>query len=247
MKKNFLKIHPLTILFLFLAFITGYFKYIIYLMSLIFIHELGHVSAGVMLGWKVEKIILLPFGGMSIFSEKINRPICEEFIVAITGFIYQLLFYFLLILLGYKTDLLTSINSFIIIFNLLPLYPLDGFKISILFFEKFLSFYYSYYIGVFISLILLFIGLFFCDSFLMLIIIFFLGYELFLFYKDIKKIFFKFLLERFLYDFHFKKSKIVLNEKQMKREYVHFFKVRNNLKNEKEILENKFGNEFFKI
>jgi stage IV sporulation protein FB len=241
MKKNFLKIHPLTVFFFFIAFITGYFRYIIYLMSLIFIHEIGHVSAGILLGWKVEKIILLPFGGMSIFQEKINRPIWEEFVIAVMGPIYQILFYLLLVLLGYKTNLLESIHLSLLLFNLIPIYPLDGFKIFLLFLEKFFSFYKSQYISFFLSCFLILISFLFCKNFLLFLLLSFLIYQVILFYKQIPKTFFKFLLERYLYTFHFKKKKLVTNEKEMKRDYIHFFKEKDQLISEKEVLKKRFG------
>ncbi len=247
MKKNFLKIHPLTIVFLFIAFITGYFRYIIYLMSLIFIHEIGHVSAGVALGWNVEKIILLPFGGMSVFKEKINKPIWEEFVIALMGPIYQILFYFLLTLFGYKTELLSQVHYFLLLFNLLPIYPLDGAKICILLLECFFSFYKSQFVQLGISIFILCISFFYCNNFLLLLLFFFLVYQSFLFYRKIRKIFLKFLLERYLYDFHFKKEKIVLSEKEMKRDYIHFFKNDGKLISEKDKLKILFKKDSFKI
>lgn len=225
MKKNFLKIHPLSILFLFLAFITGYFQYVFYLMSLIFIHELGHVSAGVFFGWKVSKVILLPFGGMTVFEEKINCPIKQEFVVAFMGPIYQILFYHLLVLLGFETDLLTSIHITLLIFNLLPIYPLDGSKILSLFFQKFFSFYQSMTFLFYGSFVVLLFLLFFHHTLMELILFFFLIYQVFLFRKEKEKLFYRFLLERYLYVFSFSKEKVVSCLKKMKKDtYHHFFK-----------------------
>lgn len=236
MKKNYLKIHPLSILFLWIAFFTGYFKYVIYLMSLIFIHELGHVTAGVLCNWKINRIVILPFGGMTIFEEKLNRPIKEELFIVLLGPIYQILFYHLLILLGFKTNLLQSIHLFLLLFNLLPIYPLDGAKICLLFCQMICSYYKSHIYIVLISIFfLLFYSLFYHD-FLYYVIFFFFLYEVLLFYKKKNTYFFKFVLERYLYKFSFKKKKIIQNIKQMKRDYEHTFYVDHKFMNEKDFL-----------
>lgn len=241
MRMNFLKFHPFTLFFLLIAFFTGYFKYVIYLMSLIFIHELGHVSAGIICEWNIKKIVLLPFGGMTYFEEKLNRPVLEELFIVLLGPIYQILFYFLLCILGFKTDLLININYFLLIFNLLPIYPLDGAKIVLLLFEKFFSYYNSHIYIILISLITLIINLFFYNDLLYIMIFIFLLYKVISLREEIKDIFFKFLLERYLYRFSFRKKKNINKLKSMKRDYYHIFKINDKLIEEKDILELYFG------
>lgn len=240
MKMNFLKIHPITIFFLIISFFTGYFKYVIYLMSLIFIHELGHMTAGILLNWKVKKIVLLPFGGMTYFEEKLNRPIKEELLIVLLGPIYQILFYYLLLLLGFKTELLTNIHYFLLIFNLLPIYPLDGAKIVLLLCEEIFSYYKSHIYIVWISIFSLIIYLFCYKDFLYIILFFFLLYQVFCFSKKKNEIFLKFLLERHLYKFPFKKKRIIYRLKDMKRDYFHIFKRKDKYVEEKEILRSYF-------
>ncbi len=242
MKKSCLKIHPLTIFFLFIAFITGYFKYIIYFMSLIFIHELGHVTAALLFNWNIKKIIILPFGGMTIFEELVNRPIKEEFFIVLMGPIYQHLLYLLLCFLGYNTPLLTTIHSFILGFNLLPIYPLDGSKLVLLFLEKCFSFYQSQILITLFSLLTLFLAFLFPYSFLFYILVFFLLYQVVLFYKKIPFLFHKFVLERKLYVFSFRKRKQIQCIKQMKRDYEHYFIKEGYVYSEKEYLSLKWNN-----
>ena len=95
-------------------------------MSLIYIHELGHITAGILLNWNIKKVVICPFGGMTYFDELQNRSMKEEFIIIILGPIYQILFYLLLNYLNLKTPLLTNINTFLLIFNLLPIFPLES-------------------------------------------------------------------------------------------------------------------------
>lgn len=240
MRMNFLKIHPITILFLIISFFTGYFRYIIYLMSLIFIHELGHMTAGILLNWNFKKIVLLPFGGMTYFEEKLNKPINEELFIVLLGPIYQIIFYYLLCILGFKIDLLTSIHYFLLIFNLFPIYPLDGSKIVLLFLEKISSYYKCHIYIIIISIIFLIIYLFLYNDFLYIILFFFLLYKVICFYKKKNEIFYKFLLERYLYKFKFKKSTIIYELKDMKRDYFHILKGKDKLIEETDFLKSYF-------
>lgn len=65
---------------------------------------MGHIFAALYYKWNIVKIIILPFGGITIFNEIINKPIKEEFMIAIMGPIFQIVFYLILVLL--------DINSF---------------------------------------------------------------------------------------------------------------------------------------
>ena len=40
---------------------------------------------------------MLPFGGVTIFNEDLNRPIYEEFIILIMGPVFQIVFSFFII------------------------------------------------------------------------------------------------------------------------------------------------------
>lgn len=236
MKNSYLKLHPLTILFSFVAFLTGYFQYIFYMMSLIFIHEIGHVTFALFFNWNVKKIVLLPFGGMTIFEEMVNKPIKEEFFIVLAGPLYQHLFYLLLCILGYKTPLLTTIHFFILGFNFLPIYPLDGSKVLLLFFEKIFSFYHSHFFLFTNSMITLFLFFVIFRNFLFAVLFLFLLLQVWCFYKNIKPIYYKFVLERKLYSFSFKKQKKIQYVKQMKRDYQHCFIKNGHIYSEKEYL-----------
>jgi stage IV sporulation protein FB len=240
MKKSYLKIHQLTIIFLFIAFITGYFKYIIYFLSLVYIHELGHVTMGILMGWKVEKIVLCPFGGMTYFNELVNRPIKEEIMIAIMGPIYQQLFYLTLCYLGFYTDTLMKIHYFLLLFNLLPIYPLDGSKLWLLLYQKCFSFYSSYSFILILSIIFILILIYFNCSFLILILCIFFLYHISVLYKSKQDIFYKFLIERTIYKFNFKKVKKINHVRQMKRDYYHLFLKNNKYITEKNYLKNTY-------
>ena len=54
MKRTF-KIHPIYYLIAFITIFTGKFKDFTLITLIIFIHELGHISAAIYYKWKIEK------------------------------------------------------------------------------------------------------------------------------------------------------------------------------------------------
>ena len=129
-------------IFLILFYFTKQIE--VYAMIMIFaiIHELGHLLAGLLMGMKPEKVEIMPFGVSISFKIKVkeyNKRIkkgnlleIKKIIVALAGPITN----FIIILITYNLnmDLLKSIliiytNFLIMIFNLVPIYPLDGGRI----------------------------------------------------------------------------------------------------------------------
>ena len=129
-------------IFLILFYFTKQIEIYAYIMIFAFIHELGHLLAGLLMGMKPEKIELMPFGVSISFKIKIeeyNKKIkkgnileLKKIIVALAGPITNLIIIFLIDKLN--IDILKSLtiiytNLIIMIFNLLPIYPLDGGRI----------------------------------------------------------------------------------------------------------------------
>ena len=75
---------------------TGHFKDFFLFIAIILFHELGHIIAGMYYKWEINKIMILPFGALTIFDTPINKPFKEEFIVSIMGFVFQFILYFFL-------------------------------------------------------------------------------------------------------------------------------------------------------
>lgn len=240
------KIHPFYWLMAFICSITGLFKYFLYFSLLIIIHEFGHFIASKFFLWKVKKIVILPFGGITIFNEVLSKSIFEEFIILIFGPLFQICFYFLYTSIFGYNEIIALYNYSLLIFNMLPIYPLDGYKFINLLFNKFFSFKFSHLFSIIISLIciliLLFITIFYRPNFIMILAL------ILLFYKNIKEfidhnlVFNKFLLERYLYNICFKKSMIIEsnNLSKMKRDYRHLFHFNKKYETEKEILNKRF-------
>ncbi len=232
--KNTFKIHIFFYIIGFICFITGNFKNFIIFSSIIIVHELGHIIGALIFKWKIDKIILLPFGGITIFNENVDKSLKEEFIIAILGPLFQIVFYLI-----YKDNLIFNYyNIAILLFNLLPIYPLDGSKIFNVIFNIFFPYKLSHILSIVLSFIfIILIILYKIDLSLILI---FIVVELF---KEIikhKYYFNKFLLERYLYDFNYKKHKVIKNINSMYKQTKHIFNINNKFYTEKEIIRKVF-------
>lgn len=96
------------------------------------LHEIGHLIVGLILKMKPEKIEIMPFGLSISFYTNLNDNKIKEIIVALAGpttsFALTILCNY--INFGYITmqEAVYS-NLLILLFNLIPLYPLDGGRI----------------------------------------------------------------------------------------------------------------------
>lgn len=235
--KNIFKIHPLFYLTAFICVITANFKNFIIFSSIIIVHELGHIIGAIIFKWKIDKVILLPFGGITIFQENIDKSLKEEFIIAILGPLLQLVFYFL-----YSDNpTFNQYNLIILLFNLLPIYPLDGSKIVNILFNEFISFKRSHILTIITSFITLLVVILSVKyNLLLYLILLFIVLEII---KEINKhnyYFNRFLLERYLYNNEYSKNKIIDNIKKMKKQTKHIFKINNKYFTEREIIRNLF-------
>lgn len=240
---NKIYFHPFFLITLLIFILIGEFKFISYFMLLIIVHELGHILVSLIFKWNIEKIIILPFGGLTKYNEIINRALIEEFLIAIAGITFQIVFYLLIKnYVDYKY--FSFINLFIIIFNLMPIYPLDGSKILNIIFNKITSYKNSLLLTVIVSYIFIIINvlLFFRINKIIAFILIFLMLEVNKLYKERKELFNKFLLERYLKEFKFNKEKTIDSIDKMKKDYRHLFYI-----NGSYLTENYFFKKMFDI
>lgn len=247
MKK--IDIHYTTLLFFLLSIFAGLFKDVLILFSIIIIHELGHLLASIIFKYKITKIHIYPYGGMIEYCEDINRPIRQDFIVAISGILVQSIYYFLICLL--YNNYIISQNTFVIfcnyhfsilLFNLLPIYPLDGSKLLNLFINLFFPYKMSHIISIIISIFLIILLLIFNININGMLIMVLLIQKVYIEIRNHKFLFNKFLLERYINSYNFNKYKYIKSYKlsKMFRDYKHIFLLNNNQINEKKALKLKF-------
>lgn len=227
---------------------SGLFKNIIYFSSIIFIHELGHFLTAKILGWKTDKIYFYPYGGFTKFNDDLNKPKKEELLIMIMGPIFQIIYYLIIndFLTTSEFELFRSYHYSILLFNLLPIYPLDGGKLLNIICNYFLSFRDSFRFTLVLSYLIFFIGVFFllykkiCFSLSFVMILVMIICKLTEESKKEKYYFNKFLLERYLNPYKFSKIKVINRLIDMKRDYKHVFFYKGKTHSEKEELLNRF-------
>lgn len=129
-------------IFLIIFYFTRQIEIYSILMLFALIHELGHLLAGLLVGMQPEKLELMPFGvaiSFKIKPEEYNKKIkkgnqleIKKILVALAGPITN--FIVIVIILNLNIELFKALtiiytNFLIVIFNLLPIYPLDGGRI----------------------------------------------------------------------------------------------------------------------
>lgn len=144
-----IKINFKIFLFLIVFIITRQIKIYAILMLFALIHELGHLIMGIVLGFKPESISIIPTGftikfktNCKNYNLKIkngNLLSIKKVIIALAGPITNVIIVLLSILyynltkntqiLNLPIDLIIYSNILICLFNLIPIYPLDGGRI----------------------------------------------------------------------------------------------------------------------
>lgn len=243
MKITKIKFNNLTIYFLLVAFLCGYIKNALVVLFIVLFHELGHVLISVLLGYKIQSIEIFPFGGVTKIDKMLNTKIYKDILIAVFGVVFQLVIHWLC-LVGHITDpLVYQYNLSIMLFNLLPIIPLDGSKIVFELLNYKFSYQKSLLVYNFVSII--FIIFYFIINYRYelnnyMIIILFITKSIECF-KNRKVVQHKFILERFLYEPEFSKIKNS-NQKLSKyhKQTKYYYNVNNKVISEKEYLKNFF-------
>ncbi len=223
-----IEIHNITYITMLISFLSGYFQYIYILLLIIFVHEFGHYFISSLVGIKTNKIVIYPFGGLTIYDTNLNLNTNKELISLFGGIFFQILFYFFIVLL-YNNEFITSnvfnivkkINFLLISFNFLPILPLDGGRFLNIILDKFLSYKLSNKITIIISIIFILIFILNKRTILSLLLFLFLIKEIIIEIKNLDNKFIMFLFERYKNDYKFKKIKRVKNYNKFKRDYYH--------------------------
>ena len=232
-----IKINLSTYVLIFLLLFSGYKKYLLYLLIVIIVHELGHVFFIKLFNLKILNIEIYPFGGIIRINKNINYPPIKELLISSGGIIFQLLLFFV------NNDVLYNLNIRFIFINLIPLVPLDGSKILYTLITYKFSFYYSYIIYIILNIIflLLYIYISVLNDNLNLMLLSVVIISIYKEIKGFKKLINKFYLERYLNKNILKKKKYYKknNIKLLSREKEGFFFI-NYWENEEKILSKKF-------
>ena len=238
--------------FVFLSFLlTGYIKNILIIFCIILIHECGHVFFLKLFHYKIIKVEIYPYGGLTTTDKLINSPINKDIVIYLGGVLFQILlvlfFKFLFshhIILETTYKLFLLYNRNILIFNLLPIKPLDGAELIELLLQKYLPFSkaISFNINISIFFLIAFILYNIKSNLNNYIVVSFLIYKIVEYYKKQDYYKNKFYLERYLYILPYKKIEHLNKEdlSLLKKETLHFFKKEKKYRHEKELLKERF-------
>lgn len=159
--KTDIEIKWYTCLYILVYSFSIYHKVLFYIFIVLSLHELGHILAAIFLRLKIEKLTVYPFG---IAMEVCNIdyiPSYNELLVAMGGpLMYFVISTLFLMLFNYDIislamyNYIVNINRNILLFNLLPIYPLDGGRITKAFIHVFITYKRGLIIAYMGSLIL---------------------------------------------------------------------------------------------
>lgn len=124
------KLHPSFLIVLILFIALGYTEQFFIILLVVTLHELSHLLVAVILGAKVEKIIITPIGQVGIIKDIDYLNIKKRLLIIIAGPLSNVIL-FLIFNYGYPNNFIffRQVNLAILLFNILPIYPLDGGRI----------------------------------------------------------------------------------------------------------------------
>lgn len=232
---NFLKkikIHPLTYFYFIISFITGYWKYYCSAYIIVCIHELCHYLMAYSFHFEIEKIELLPFGAYLFLNDYGLKPKINELCVVLAGlschfFIYMILRRITSILF---VDYLLKINELVFVFNLLPIYPMDGYRLLLILLQNSFDMQKACYASFKISIFFLCFLYVRCRYLNNYIIFLYLVYQNFLYYRYIPTQIRNYYLN---IPFSYKNKKIKIHEKiKYIRDAHNYYKINNEIYDE---------------
>lgn len=131
MIKNF-SVHPLFFAVGVICAFTGSFLSFISCTVLALMHEVAHAFVSERLGYKLNKIVLMPYGAL-VSGDIDELGISDEIKIAVAGPIFNFVFAFFVAALWWffpetyaYTDILYTCSLSMGIINLIPAFPLDG-------------------------------------------------------------------------------------------------------------------------
>lgn len=218
-KHTLIKVNPLTLIILILSLYFGRFNYIFIHYCIALFHELCHILTAKIFKVKVSSISFLPFGFYAKIDDLEKVDPFKQLLIIIMGplsfFVIWLLIYILkfnFIISPYTYNYAFSSALTIMLFNLIPLYPLDGARA----FEIFVAFKFDEYntrvIRVLMSFISLLFLTFYCIKNSQYIVLIFLILSVLYEIVFFKKNYMIFLLKR-MYEKNSKTLKIVRDYK----------------------------------
>ena len=250
------KFSPFFLLIIFIAFLSGLFYDVLSFLFVIIMHEIGHIITSLIFKWKVKRVDITLCGGFITYDDKLDKPFKEELLVSISGFLAQGILFIILFTLNkiYVIDassffMINKYSLAIFLFNLLPIYPLDGSKILSVILNALMPYKRSlkclFYVSLLI-IILIVVTILLKDVKIeasYVIIFSFIIKKLISLYKDIPYLFNRLLFERYIYYYPDINKYNYINGKNLslfKRRRKNYFYINGHYHSERSILKERF-------
>lgn len=226
--RNYLtkiKINTYTYLYFVYSFLYMDFRLYLSIMFFVFLHEICHVITAYYFKYKVNEIEIYPFGTCANIKGFMFKNPFKELLIVLAGPLSHVFFIFILHIFKFDKELI-YINLYLMIFNLLPIYPLDGSKILMIVFQMSGDLKKSMYMTLKTSVLCLSVFiLYYFKIDLIIVFIFLINYQLKLY----------FFIPKYLYDFILtntdqKNKKCIINDKIIyRRGYRNFYLLDNRI------------------
>jgi len=122
----------------------------------IFLHEFAHVITASIFGCQTEQIILSGIGACAKINNFCKLSLLQKKIIILAGPVFNLILSLVFKFL-FHARYLALINIFICVFNLLPIYPLDGAKFFLILLHEIFGISGNKFFIFFNSLMLIFL------------------------------------------------------------------------------------------
>lgn len=108
---------------------AGFASLIVMIFGSVTAHEIGHSLVAKRLGYETSRITLLPIGGLATIPCLSTMKPRDELLVAVGGPLVNVIILAIIVPLGFFTTvpaMLVFVNVAMLVFNLIPAFPLDG-------------------------------------------------------------------------------------------------------------------------
>lgn len=198
---DFIDIKISTIILIVLSCLFGEAKLIAILFLIALIHELFHFLGCLICGVKTNKIEFLPFGVSLVIDDNEKISSMSQLIIYLLGpsslffnIIWLKLLYRHNLINDFTYDFIYHINFFTCFFNLLPIYPLDGYIVTKALLQLVFPYKKALKISNVISILFFFLFILFNIYYFQPMLVIFLFVEQIKHIKSYKQIYINFLL-----------------------------------------------------
>lgn len=212
------KLSPSFFLFLFLILFSPKQTILFKLFLCLFLHECGHLFFIWIFRYRVEEIKLSIFG-FFLKLDKVKEECYKDVFVFLGGILANIL----LLVIFYRDVEIFKLCLLLILFNSLPIYPLDGYNVLKSLFSYFSPYYFVLKIGSILGFVM---------SGAMLLGVIYLKLDLFLIFSALyifiinfkrifqsEQLFQQFLLDKMLYRFPYPLKEIALHKHYLRYLY----------------------------